>query len=124
MPYFQIPRGKDFLIWPPFIAALAVIASALAISAARIVIREQEIRRERRTVEERIQTLEAERKRLEEAILALGSPEAVERVAKEKLNLKQPGEEVVVVVPEFKGPPAIYEFIPTWLAELIRFLLR
>jgi len=127
-----IPRGRDFWSWPPAIVALALITAALATSAARIVIRERAIARERQTVEERIQALEAEKQRLEEAIRALESPEAVERLAKEQLNLKKEGEEVVVVVPERSAtasPPAEQRFgspafLLNWIRELIRFLFR
>lgn len=48
----------------------------------------------------KIETLRGERARLSARIAELETPEAVEREAKEKLNLKKKGERVVVVVPE------------------------
>ena len=48
----------------------------------------------------KIGTLWGERARLSARITELATPEAVEREAKEKLNLKKKGERVVVVVPD------------------------
>lgn len=130
----RIPSGKDFFSWPPVIASLALAALLLISSTARIVARARELRLERRAVAERITALEADRKRLEESLGALESREAVERLAKEKLGLKNPGEEVVVVLaePEASGTPPVAEethtsflrFLPGWLRELVTFLSR
>ena len=130
----RIPSGKDFFSWPPVIVALALAALLLLSSAARIVARSRELRQERRTTAERIRALEADRLRLEESLGALESREALERLAKEKLGLKNPGEEVVVVLaePAASGtPPAPDEarsffirFLPGWLGELFAFLSR
>lgn len=113
---------------PTVIGALLVIALLLGVSATRIVLRAWSIRRERAAMEGRIRELEAEKQRLEQALLGASSPETVERLAKERLNLKQPGEEVVVVTPPAK--PSLPEasrfsrLIPSWLRELFAFLGR
>ena len=80
-------------------------------------------------MDERIRGLEAEKQRLEEALLGAASPETVERLSKERLNLKRPGEEVVVVTPESTLPPVgersrLARFIPSWLREFFGFLSR
>jgi len=48
----------------------------------------------------KIEALRSERARLSARVADLETPEAIEREAKEKLNLKKKGETVVVVVPE------------------------
>lgn len=124
----KIPQGRDLWAWPPAVIFFALIAGFLSASAIRIVIRERALARERQALEERIAVLEAEKSRSAEAIRALGAPEAVERLAKERLNFKNPGEEVVVVRPG--GSPAPLSprtwrsFLPEWLASFFDFLRR
>ena len=122
-----IPKGRDVWGWPPVLILVAVITAALAASAVRIVLREESLRRERAAVRERIQELEAERERLRQELGALASPDVIERLAKEELNLKNVGEEVVVVVPD-EGAGASREEEPSsgrtlfnWLLSLIGF---
>ncbi len=113
----------------PLVVALAVIAAALlSFSAVRISIRAYTIYREQRVMESRIQELEAEKRRLQGAITALDDPVTVERLAKERINLKNPGEEVVIVTPGSREtaarPSGIRRLIPSWLRELFGFLGR
>lgn len=119
----RFPRGCDLWSWPPLAIALTVAALALGVSAARIVARERAIARERRGLEARIRELEAETERLRQAVAASASPEAVERLAKEQLGLKRPGEEVVVIVPEREGTPlprgGAWRFLPEWLGRFV-----
>lgn len=130
--FSKIPRGRDFWGWPPLVFILTIIAVGLAISASRIGLRALNIAGERRASEERIRQLEAEKAGLEESLRALGSAEAVERMAKEKLNLKQPGEEVVVVVrPGIAAASTsprsgnfFLKFLPEWIRQFIAFLSR
>ncbi len=78
-------------------------------------------------MESRIHELEVEKERLQEAITALDDPEAVERLAKERLNLKNPGEEVVLVAKKSEATPprsGLSRFVPSWLRELFGFLGR
>ena len=123
-----IPRGPNLWSSAPVAALLIAIAAFLAVSSVRIVRRAIGIQRERATLDARIRELQAERERLRQAIASLGSPEAVERLAKERLNLKRPGEEVVVVTPPAKPAPSeasrFSRFIPSWLHELFGFLGR
>ncbi len=67
------------------------------------------LRAETRAAEEKIKALAQRKAELEAAIHELQTPEAAEREAKERFNLKKTGERVVVVVPpeEKKSvPPA------------------
>ena len=125
--FSNIPRGRDFWGWPPVLLGLAVVAGLLTLSAIRIIAREREISRERAAIEAKLQALEAEKRRLEETIRELGSPEAVERIAKETLNLKKEGEEVVVVVPpesSTRTPPDERGFLGGWIGALFKFFVR
>ena len=126
-PKFSLERLS--LGSPLVVGSLLVVALLLGISATRIVFRAWSIYRERDAMDERIRGLEAEKQRLEEALLGAASPETVERLSKERLNLKRPGEEVVVVTPESALPPAgersrLARFIPSWLREFFGFLSR
>lgn len=58
------------------------------------------LRAESRHTQEKIKELMEVKKDLEARLVEIQTPEAVEREAKEKLNLKKAGESVVVVVPE------------------------
>ena len=60
------------------------------------------LRREYKDQQQEIDTLSRKKGELEAYIAELQSREAVEREAKSRLNLKLPGEEVVVVVPKKK----------------------
>lgn len=127
--FSNIPSGREFWTSTPVVAALGGAALLLMLSAVRIGIRAWRLSGERAVMAERIQYLEAERERLEQATRALGTPEAVERAAKEHLNLKNAGEEVVVVEPEVPPPPResggrFWNVVPTWLRELAAFLRR
>lgn len=50
-----------------------------------------------------IEALRKQKQELEERLVRLEAPGAIERQAKERLNLKLPGEEVVVVLPDKTG---------------------
>lgn len=58
---------------------------------------------EQKAAQKRIGELSAKKGDLEARIEELTTPEAREREAKERLNLKRAGEEVIVVVPEKKS---------------------
>lgn len=128
MARFNIPRGRDLLSSMPVVLVLAVGAVLLAVSAARVVLRERAVAHERAGNEARVRELEAEIWKLRRDLGASGLPETVERLAKEQLGLKRSGEEVVVVVPERLGslaPPGHgWRFLPHWLKNLFDFLWR
>lgn len=71
---------------------------AVAIGAVRMMRETAALRREARKGEEKIATLAARKAELAARIAELETPEAIEREAKEKLNLKKRGETVVVVL--------------------------
>lgn len=79
------------------------LAAAVSVGAVRITRETMALRSEARRGEEKIAALAAEKARLTARIAELETPEAIEREAKEKLNLKKRGETVVVVVPEQAG---------------------
>lgn len=94
------PDDWDFLTSPLAAFGLAILALLLLISAGRIGIRATGILRERGALAERLSLLKSENEKLAHSVATANSAEAVERLAKERLNLKNPGEEVVVVTPE------------------------
>lgn len=104
------------------ILALAVVAGLLATGAVRIALRAQAIHGEAQALKQRTQALAAEKKQLEESIRAAGSAEGIERMAKEFLNLKQPGEEVVVVTSEQQASAPLPQSAGFWVS--VRDLLQ
>ena len=94
MPYFK----KSFILNIVFIL-VAVIASY---SAARMVRSAFIMHAQSAEMTKRIEELKAKKQQLEATIAEIQTKEAVEREAKARLNLKNPGEEVVVVVPPKK----------------------
>lgn len=65
------------------------------------------LRAERAAAEAKIEALRDERARLAARLAYLATPEAIEREAKEKFNLKKKGEQVVVVVPDETPRPTV-----------------
>ena len=80
--------------------AFFAITAAIAYGTYHLVNYALALRAESRQIEEKIKELLEAKKNLEARLTELQTPEAVEREAKEKLNLKKAGESVVVVVPE------------------------
>ena len=124
-------RNKSSWSSPAVAVVLVVGALLLASSAVRIVRREEDIRRQRQEFEKKRMMLEAENARLRALVDAARSPDAVERLAKAKLNLKKPGEEVVVVAPSSSsasGSPGQAggrrQAWLEWLASFIDFFRR
>ena len=79
-----------------------MLAISLSYSATRMVRSVLKVQTESEEMTRKIEDLERKKKELELAIAEIQTREAVEREAKTRLNLKKPGEEVVVVVPEKK----------------------
>ena len=120
---------RAFLSSPAVFFGLLVLVGLLATSATRIVLREWALWAEERALGEERRAATAEIARLGASV------EAVERLAKERLNMKNPGEEVVVVSRGEDVPPppaparsrfslgAVFGF-SGWLAEFFSFLGR
>lgn len=58
------------------------------------------LRQELQGTEKKLEELKSKENALEASLTELKNPEAIERKAKADLNLKLPGEEVVVIVPQ------------------------
>lgn len=77
---------------------------------------------EARANEKKFTELQEKKRELERAIEELKHPETIEREAKERLNLKLPGEEVVVVVPTKKESVTTSPNAGFW--EKVKFFFR
>lgn len=84
---------------------LVCVAAATAAGAARMTRTTLLLRAEVRDAEERLARTREKKQELSRRIAEEDVPEAVEYQAKAKMNLKNPGEEVVVVVPETPPVP-------------------
>jgi len=82
----------------------------------------RETNREEKELAEKVKNAESELLRLREEIRLSKTPEAIERDAKERLNLKKPGEEVVVVIPSVATSSSVEVPKPTFWARLIGWL--
>ncbi len=120
----------NFLAHPLVVAGLVVAAIFLTVSSVRIVLRARTILAEQKALEASRLELEQKKHDLEAKLKNSNSPEVVERMAKEKLNLKNPGEEVVVVKTETQLPSSAEEqgfmsrIVPDWLSNFFEFLAR
>lgn len=104
-----------------FNVVIVVLAVFLAVSASRTMRQAFLVREEVEKEKEKIEELQKKKTELEAYLLELETKDAIEREAKQELNLKLPGEEVVVVVPEkngvsFASPPrlTVWERIKLW----------
>lgn len=80
-------------------SAILIIVGYLVVSNLRINQKRGELEYQRRVLEEKIQELELKRQGLEAQISQTLEEDYLEKEAREKLNLKKPGEEVVAVLP-------------------------
>lgn len=79
---------------------LLVVALVVGYGAHRVLYQAVAARREASIQQEKIQSLLKKKAELEVYLDELKNSEAIRREAKERLNLKLPGEEVLVVVPD------------------------
>lgn len=82
---------------------LLLAASAVGVGAVRMTRATLALRAEVREAEVLLETIAARKHEIDQRLAEQDAPEAVEYKAKAQLNLKNPGEEVVVVAPEEKG---------------------
>ena len=80
-------------------SAILIIVGYLVVSNLMINQKRAELEYQRRVLEEKIQELELKRQGLEAQISQTLEEDYLEKEAREKLNLKKPGEEVVAVLP-------------------------
>ena len=93
---------------------LILIAAVVSYSAARMARNALNMRTQSADMTEKIEELKVKKQELEAQLAELQTKEAVEREAKERLNLKKPGEQVVVVVPEKKETPPLEQPMSFW----------
>lgn len=91
---------------------LVAVTLAAGYGAAGMVRSALVLRVETRVAEEKIKALIQQKKELEAAIAEIQTPQAAEREAKERFNLKKTGERVVVVVPSEEKKPTTAPAVP------------
>ena len=89
----------------PLNALLALAAISVGIGAMRMAGRTLGLNRELHDARAKLKATEQQKAEVSWHLAELETPEAIEREAKAKFNLKKPGEEVVVVVPEERRVP-------------------
>lgn len=103
---------------------LIVIAMIASYSASRMGYRVFFARQHSAEMAQKIEELRKTKKELEDQIAEIQTKEAVEREAKERLNLKKPGEEVVVVVPQKEEEEKLKEKPHSFWEKIMLFFNR
>lgn len=101
-----------------FNIAMIVLAGLLGVGAYRTLAQAFAVQRQVGDEYKKIEELQKKKTELEAYIKELETKEAIEREGKARLNLKLPGEEVVVVVPqekENKNEPAVPQTFWEWI---------
>ncbi len=93
---------------------LILVVAIISFSAVRIVRNVLMTHEQSAEMTQKIEQLKTRKKELEAALVEIQTKEAVEREAKERLNLKSPGEQVVVVVPEKKDNAPLIHPMNFW----------
>lgn len=112
--------SKKSLVLNLVLISIAVITSY---HAARMVRHAFFMRDQSQEMTAKIEELKIKKQELERELAAIQSKEVIEREAKERLNLKNPGEEVVVVVPEKKDTISTKPPLSFW-TKLMSFFMR
>ncbi|OHA01316.1 MAG: hypothetical protein A3H71_03165 [Candidatus Sungbacteria bacterium RIFCSPLOWO2_02_FULL_48_13b] len=84
---------------PLVVAGLSILLIVGFIQTINLWRRFSDLRQTEATLEEKLASVEAENRELRSELEIGKTPEAIERDAKARLNLKKSGEEVVIVVP-------------------------
>lgn len=79
---------------------LFVVALIVSWSAARMGMQAVNVKSEARSIDAEVAKLKQEKAALDRVIAELNTPYAAEREAKERRNLKRPGEKVAVIISE------------------------
>ncbi len=99
MRAFQEDRKlKRKILSRPVLWALFILAAIIAASALRVSWRAYVARDVRQEAEKGLWELEQEKSELETRISRLEYPSGIEKEAKERFNVKSPGEEVLVIL--------------------------
>ena len=93
---------------------LILVVAMISFSAVRIVRNVLMTREQSAEMTQKIEQLKERKQELEATLTELQTKEAAEREAKERLNLKNPGEQVVVVVPEKKDDSTVPQPTDFW----------
>lgn len=112
MPYIK----KSFIN-----VILILFAMTISYSAVRMIRNVLMVRIQSEEITKKIEKLTYEKQELESALAEVQTKEAIEREAKARLNLKNPGEEVVVVVPEKKISAPQPEPVSFWSRIMLLF---
>lgn len=114
----MLGKFKNY-IW--FNILLWALAAVLGYAAWGMVRQALVLRKESSASFQKIEELSQRKQELEAALEELKLPSTIEREAKERLNLKKRGEEVVVVVPEEKESVKVEG--KSWWEKFKRFLV-
>jgi cell division protein FtsB len=92
------------LIFSTILGVLVLLViSFLVVSNLRIMHRRAELNSRLQNLKEEVQRLQEKKRQLEAGILQVSDEEFLEKEARERFNLKKPGEEVVTILPPEGG---------------------
>ena len=84
---------------PIIVIISLILALVIMYNAAQLFVRARIVRHDAATLQKKITDLNSEKAIIEKEIAQSQSPEVIEKLAKENLNLKKSGEEVAVIIP-------------------------
>lgn len=94
----QGARGAfRFVRWPLFVAANGALLLFVGVSAGRETYNQWKVDQQIKGLETQVQTLEGRRIQLLDTIQKLNSPDELDKEARLRLDLKKPGERVIVL---------------------------
>lgn len=105
MQRYQVQGGRlrAFFASRAVMAALFLIVLGVGVAAARALVGSSVARKEREQAEERLQGLTLKKETLQKEVQDFTTGHGVEREARDKLNLRKPGEEVVIILDPANG---------------------
>lgn len=123
---YQNPR-RIFNSRAVVLVALGVMILA-SFHAGRIFLKERGLKKELAALQAEIAKVQTENTRLENEIQNTRSREIIEKIAKEQLNLRKPGEKVTVIIPAAfsstttsgTSPVSLWERVKSYLKEILK----
>lgn len=94
----QKRRWRQIISSNIVLALLAAVVVWLSAHTVGIWRQREAVRREAERLEEQVQKIRAEREQLQAQLSEINDPEVLEYEARSRLNIKKPGEEVLIIV--------------------------
>ena len=123
--YQERRKIRQFFASRSVLAVLFVLVLLVGVASLRALARSWEANQERLQVQGRLQDVLREKSEVSEEAMQLKSAYGVEREARERLNLRKPGEEVVIIQDSVSATTSSSgESDGSWLGQMFRQVRR